>query len=140
MASHAHSSHDHGHGHGEPHPLVGHLVPYSTLFATGAALIVLTVITVAARYVDLGEANIYLAIGIAVVKATLVSLFFMHLRWDRPFNLMVLVGSMLFVVLMLVFCMMDVGQNMPTENKGNPAKVQQYLDANAPFAPVTSKK
>lgn len=140
MASHAHSSHDHGHGHGEPHPLVGHLVPYSTLLATGFALLVLTVITVAARYVDLGEANIYLAIGIAVVKATLVSLFFMHLRWDRPFNLMVLVGSMLFVVLMMIFCMMDVGQNMPTENKGNPAKVQQYLDANAPFAPVTSKK
>lgn len=140
MASHAHQSHDHGHAHGEPHPLVGHLVPYSTLFATGGALIVLTVITVAARYVDLGEANIYLAIGIAVVKATLVSLFFMHLRWDRPFNLMVLVGSMLFVVLMMVFCMMDVGQNLDSENKGNPAKVQQYLDANAPFAPVTSKK
>ena len=99
-----------------------------------------TVITVAARYIDLGEANIYLAIGIAVIKATLVSLFFMHLRWDRPFNLMVLVGSMLFVVLMMIFCMMDVGQNMPTENKGNPAKVQQYLDANAPFAPVTAKK
>lgn len=144
MASHAHQSHDHGHhhghAHGEPHPLVGHLVPYSTLFATGAALLVLTVITVAVRYVDLGEANIYIAIGIAVVKATLVSLFFMHLRWDRPFNLLVLVGSMLFVVLMMVFCMMDVGQNLPSENKGNPAKVQQYLDANAPFAPVTSKK
>jgi cytochrome c oxidase subunit 4 len=139
MASHA--AHDsHGHGHGEGHPLVGHLVPYSTLFATGGALLVLTVITVAARYVDLGEANIYLAIGIAVVKATLVSLFFMHLRWDRPFNLMVLVGSMLFVVLMMVFCMMDVGQNMVAENTGNPKNVQTYLDAHAPFAPVTSKK
>ena len=75
-----------------------------------------------------------------MVKATLVSLFFMHLRWDRPFNLMVLVGSMLFVVLMMVFCMMDVGQYHPTENKGNPPFVQSYLDANAPFAPVTSKK
>jgi cytochrome c oxidase subunit 4 len=137
MSSHA--AHGHGH-HGEQHPLVGHLVPYSTLFATGGALLVLTVITVAARYVDLGEANIYLAIGIAVVKATLVSLFFMHLRWDRPFNLMVLVGSMLFVVLMMVFCMMDVGQNMVAENTGNPKNVQTYLDANAPFAPVTSKK
>ena len=135
----ASGTHDH-HGHGEQHPLVGHLVPYSTLFATGFALLVLTVITVAARYVDLGEANIYLAIGIAVVKATLVSLFFMHLRWDRPFNLMVLVGSMLFVVLMMVFCMMDVGQYTATENKGNPKFVQNYLDANAPFAPVTSKK
>ena len=137
MASHA--AHD-SHGHGEPHPLVGHLVPYSTLFATGIALLFLTVITVAARYIDLGEANIYLAIGIAVVKATLVSLFFMHLRWDRPFNLMVLVGSMLFVVLMMVFCMMDVGQYQPTLNKGNPAKVQTFLDANAPYAPVTTKK
>jgi len=139
MASHAaHQSHDHGHGHGhgEPHPLVGHLVPYSTLFATGAALLVLTVITVAARYVDLGEANIYLAIGIAVVKATLVSLFFMHLRWDRPFNLMVLVGSMLFVVLMMVFCMMDTSQYRSTQFVGNPPEVEATLQANAPGAPV----
>ena len=133
MASHAaashaaHDSHGHGHGHGEGHPLVGHLVPYSTLFATGGALLVLTVITVAARYVDLGEANIYLAIGIAVIKATLVSLFFMHLRWDRPFNLMVLVGSMLFVILMMVFCMMDVGQYMGQENQGNAKQVQTYV-------------
>jgi len=93
----------------------------------------------AARYIDLGEANIYLAIAIAVVKATLVSLFFMHLRWDRPFNLMVLIGSMLFVVLMMVFCMMDVGQYKPSLNKGNPVKVQQFLDTNAPYAPVTKK-
>jgi cytochrome c oxidase subunit 4 len=136
MASASHAAHSHG---DEPQPLVGHLVPYSTLFATGLALLFLTVITVAARYIDLGEANIYLAIGIAVVKATLVSLFFMHLRWDRPFNLMVLVGSMLFVVLMMVFCMMDVGQYQPTINKGNPSKVQAYLDANAPYAPITKK-
>ena len=100
----------------------------------------LTIITVAARYIDLGEANVYLAIGIAVIKATLVSLYFMHLRWDRPFNLMMLVGSMLFVGLMMVFCMMDVGQNLASENKGNPSAVQNYLNANAPFAPITAKK
>lgn len=138
MASGTHAAHD-SHGHGDGHPLVGHLVSYSTLLGTGLALLVLTVITVAVRYVDLGEANIYIAIGIAVVKATLVSLFFMHLRWDRPFNLMVLVGSMLFVVLMMIFCMMDVGQYEPTINKGNPAAVQNFLNANAPFAPVTKK-
>jgi cytochrome c oxidase subunit 4 len=138
MASGSHAAHAHG-GHGDGHPLVGHLVSYSTLLGTGLALLVLTVITVAVRYVDLGEANIYIAIGIAVVKATLVSLFFMHLRWDRPFNLMVLVGSMLFVVLMMIFCMMDVGQYEPTINKGNPKAVQSFLDTNAPFAPVTKK-
>jgi hypothetical protein len=53
---------------------------------------------------------------------------------------MVLVGSMLFVVLMMVFCMMDVGQYQATLNKGNPAKVQTFLEANAPYAPVTTKK
>jgi len=132
------TSHAH-HGHGEPHPLVGHLVPYSTLFATGFVLLVLTIVTVAARYFDLGEANIYLAIGIAVVKATLVSLFFMHLRWDRPFNLLVLVGSTLFVILMMTFCMMDVGQYMSSQVPGNASEVQKYLDANAPFAPITAK-
>jgi cytochrome c oxidase subunit 4 len=89
---------------------------------------------------DLGEANIYIAIGIAVVKATLVSLFFMHLRWDRPFNLMMLVGSMIFVLLMMVFCLMDVGQNLSKENMGNPSAVQNYLNANAPFAPITAKQ
>jgi cytochrome c oxidase subunit 4 len=138
MASGSHAAHAHG-GHGDGHPLVGHLVSYSTLLGTGLALLVLTVITVAVRYIDLGEANIYIAIGIAVVKATLVSLFFMHLRWDRPFNLMVLVGSMLFVILMMVFCMMDVGQYMGSQIPGNAPEVQKYLDANAPFAPITSK-
>ena len=139
MASASHAAHD-SHKTGEVHPLVGHLVPCSTLFATGAALIVLTAITVAVRYMDLGEANIYIAIGIAVVKATLVSLFFMHLRWDRPFNLMMLVGSMIFVLLMMVFCLMDVGQNLSKENMGNPSAVQNYLNANAPFAPITAKQ
>ncbi len=137
--SHAHdSSASTSHG-GENQPLVGHLVPYSTLLATGMALLVLTVITVAVRYIDLGEGNIYIAIGIAVVKATLVSLFFMHLRWDRPFNLLVLVGSMLFVILMMCFCMMDVGQYADTITPGNPSAVQTYLDASAPGAPITAK-
>ncbi len=136
-ASHSHDSHGHA---GEAHPLVGHLVPYTTLLATGMTLLVLTIITVAVRYMDLGEANIYIAIGIAVVKATLVSLFFMHLRWDRPFNLLVLVGSMLFVILMMCFCMMDVGQYAHTIIPGNPSAVQTYLDANAPGAPITAKK
>jgi len=138
MASANHAAHG-AHSHGEGHPLVGHLVPYSTLLATGGALLFLTVITVAARYVDLGEANIYIAIGIAVVKAALVSLFFMHLRWDRPFNLLLLIGSMAFVVLMMAFCMMDVGQYDQSLNPGNAAEVQKFLQTNAPYAPVTTK-
>ena len=77
MADDAHA-HDH-HG-------VGHIVPYRILVATGGALFVLTWVTVAVARVNLGEANIFVALAIAAFKASLVALFFMHLRWDRPFN------------------------------------------------------
>ena len=122
------------------HPLVGHLVPVSTLLATASALLVLTVITVAVRYIDIGEFNLWVAIGIAVVKAGLVATFFMHLRWDRPFNLLVFIGCMLFVVLMMAFCVLDTSQYRSTQYTGNPPVAQETLDANAPGAPVARFK
>ncbi|MGA0286011.1 MAG: cytochrome C oxidase subunit IV family protein, partial [Phycisphaerales bacterium] len=83
----------HAHADGEVHPLVGHLVPIRTLVLTGLTLLFLTVVTVAVRYVDVGEFNIVIALAVAVVKAVLVVLVFMHLLWDRPFNSLVLLGS-----------------------------------------------
>jgi cytochrome c oxidase subunit 4 len=126
--------------HAASHPLVGHLVPVSTLLFTAFTLLVLTVITVAVRYIDIGEFNIWVAIGIAVVKAALVATFFMHLRWDRPFNLLVFVGCTLFVVLMMAFCVLDTGQYRASQYTGNPPVAQQTLDANAPGAPVALQK
>ena len=117
-----------------------HVASLRLLVTIMIVLMIGTWLTVSVTHFDFGFLNIWIGLGIATVKAILVALYFMHLRWDRPFNLMVLVGSMLFVVLMMVFCMMDVGQYMGTEHKGNPKAVQTYLDANAPFAPVTSKK
>jgi len=135
-----HSSHPgHGHGHDGDHPLVGHVVPLNLLFATGLALLALTVVTVAVRYVDVGEFNIWIALGVAVVKAALVVMIFMHLRWDRTFNLLTLVGSMLFVVLLIVFAMMDVQQYLPQLNTGNPKLVEETLLKDAPYAPITAK-
>jgi cytochrome c oxidase subunit 4 len=135
MAHHAH----HAHG-DEAHPEVGHVVPVRYLYAAGLALLVLTVVTVAVRYVDLGEANMPVALGIALVKATIVALIFMHLRWDRPFNLLVLVGSILFVLLLIAFASMDVHQYEPTIFTGNAPEAQATLDANAPGAPVAQMK
>jgi cytochrome c oxidase subunit 4 len=133
----AHSSHaSHGGASADAHPAVGHLVPTSTLVAAGLALLVLTVITVAVRYVDIGEFNIVVALAVAAVKAAIVILVFMHLRWDRPFNLLVLIGSILFVVLMIAFTAMDVGQYEPTIFRGNAPEAQTKLDAMAPGAPV----
>ena len=86
---------------------------------TAIALLVLTCITVAVRYVDVGEFNIVIALGIAVLKATLVAMFFMHLRWDRPFNGFVIVASIAFVVLFIGFAMTDSFEYRP--------EIDQYI-------------
>jgi len=134
------AAHHHHSGSHEPHPEVGHVVPVKYLVGAGLALLVLTVVTVAVRYVDLGEANMPLALGIALVKATIVALIFMHLRWDRPFNLLVLIGSIVFVLLLIAFVAMDVHQYEPTMFTGNAPDAQSTLDANAPGAPVAQAR
>lgn len=133
--------HDHhGHAGGEPHPLVGHLVPIRTLVLTGLALLFLTVVTVAVRYIDAGEFNIVIALGVAVVKAALVVLVFMHLLWDRSFNSLMLVGSIVFVVLLIGIAMTDTRMYNPSLYNGNPAAVQATLDTEAPYAPITADR
>jgi cytochrome c oxidase subunit 4 len=130
------STNDHLH---DDHGL-GHIVSPGILWATGITLIVLTVITVSVRYLDAGEMNVPIALGIAGVKATLVALFFMHLRWDRPFNGMIFVTSIILAVLFMMFALMDTGQYEPSVIEGNPVGVQETLDADAPLAPITSDR
>lgn len=135
MAHEAEANHDEEH---EEHGL-GHIVGYGPLFGTAIGLIVLTVLTVAVHAVDAGELNMPIALSIAGFKATLVCLYFMHLRWDRPFNSLMLVGSILFAVLLMVFVLMDSGQYSPQIIAGNPDKVQQTLETNAPGAPIAQQ-
>ena len=71
--------------HDAPHG-VGHVAPFKMLLGVFIALSILTVITVAASEFDFGEMNLIVAMIIAVIKAALVVLFFMHLIWDRPFQ------------------------------------------------------
>ena len=48
--------------------------------STLVALLILTAITVGASYIDFGSGNVVIALIIATIKATIVALFFMHLR------------------------------------------------------------
>ena len=108
--SHAqtHDDHDHDHDHG-----IGHITPVSLLLGVFALLMVFTVLTVAVTYVDLGPANIWIALGVAVVKAGLVGLYFMHLRYDSPFNALILVSAFLFLAVFIGISLMDTGEYQP---------------------------
>ena len=112
---------DHAHGHDDDHNDLAHVASIKVLLATGTTLLVLTLVTVLATKIDFG-ANINLAIAmvIAVTKATLVVLFFMHLRYDRLFHSVVFVSALLAASLFVGFTLMDTSQYQQT-NIWNPA-------------------
>jgi len=127
------AQHPHHHGSDHAHHGVGHIVSPKILIATAVALLFLTGLTVMSVRIDfaefdLKEMNIFVALGIAMVKATLVCLFFMHLRWDRPFNGFILVGSLGFVALFIAFAMTDSAEYQPEIQKIITPVIQTELD------------
>ncbi len=99
--SDAHAHDDHG---------IGHISPVWMLLLIFALLIFFTFITVAVTYIDLGAANIWIALAVAVVKAVLVGLYFMHLRYDSPFHSLILISAFLFLAVFIGFALMDTGE------------------------------
>jgi len=59
-----------------------HVVSPKIYFAVFASLMLLTALTVWAAFQDLGPFNLVVALGIATLKATLVVLYFMHVRYN----------------------------------------------------------
>ena len=78
-----------------------------TYFAVFAALMVLTALTLWAAFQHLGAWNTPVALGIAVTKATLVVLFFMHVRYSPKLTSLVISSSILFLIILFVITMSD---------------------------------
>ena len=71
----------------------GHVVPVWVYVLVFAALLLLTAATVGAALIDLGPLSVVVAVGIATAKASLVVLYFMHVRYSpRLVSLVVLAG------------------------------------------------
>jgi cytochrome c oxidase subunit 4 len=101
----AHGHDDHG---------LSHIMSPKMLIGVLGILIFLTLVTVVTATQPMfnfgAYPNLVIAMIIATTKATLVCLFFMHLLYDRKFNLVIFLGSLLFVLLFVSFTMMDSGQ------------------------------
>ncbi len=97
----------------EEHGELAHVASMKMLVGTFVALLILTVVTVAVAYVDVGSLNLVVALAVATIKASAVVLFFMHLRYDKPFHAVVFIGTLLFVVLFIGFALLDSRQYQP---------------------------
>jgi cytochrome c oxidase subunit IV len=95
------------------HENYAHAVPLPILLAVFGTLLVMTVLTVAVTWFNLGSWNLIIALGIATFKAALVVLFFMHLRYDNPFFAIVFITALVFVALFLGLTLLDTFQYQP---------------------------
>ena len=86
-----------------------HILPRSLYFGIFGILMALTIVTVAAAYVDLGNLNIIVAIAIALVKATFVILFFMHVKYSSKLTWVVVGAGVFWLIILLTMLMLDYG-------------------------------
>jgi cytochrome c oxidase subunit 4 len=84
-----------------------HVSPLSTYLTIFTALMVLSAITVGAAFVNLGSFNPVVALAIACVKATLVILYFMHVKYSSRLTKLTVVLSLFFVVILFLETLMD---------------------------------
>lgn len=101
--THPHDQHDHPND-GLVHV---HIHPEATYWKIFGALVFLTLLTVGLSRVHLGDWNFFIAVVVATIKAGLVASFFMHLKDDNRFNVLLFVGSLVFIGVFFIYTMND---------------------------------
>jgi cytochrome c oxidase subunit 4 len=84
-----------------------HVVPRKVYFAVFAALLVLTATTTSISFLDLGPWNTVAALGIAFLKATLVALFFMHVKYSPRLTQVTIAGGLFWLAILIVLTLSD---------------------------------
>jgi len=85
----------------------GHIVPKKVYYLIFGILMVCTLLTVWIAFLDLGPLNTIAAMTIAVFKATLVVLFFMHVKYGTRLTWAVVIGSVFWLLILLAFTLAD---------------------------------
>jgi len=85
-----------------------HIVPKRIYIAVFAALIVLTWVTTYVSTLDLGRFNIFVALSIAIFKASLVLMFFMHVKYGTRLTKMIVLSGIYWLILLLFIAMTDL--------------------------------
>jgi cytochrome c oxidase subunit 4 len=104
MNTHAHA---HPHAHGETEPEHEHVLPIGSYIAVYVALMVLLVATVGAAYIDLGWFNFTLTMLIAALKAVMILLIFMHVRYSDRLTWVFSSAAFLWLAILIAMSLND---------------------------------
>ena len=84
-----------------------HILPTRVYYTIFGILMLCTYLTVQIAFLDLGALNTIAALGIAVFKAVLVVLYFMHVKYSAKLTWAVVLGSVFWLLLMVALTMND---------------------------------
>jgi cytochrome c oxidase subunit IV len=84
-----------------------HVVPTRVYYLIFGILMICTALTVGIAFLDLGPFNVVAALTIAAFKATLVVLFFMHVKYSTRLTWAVVAGSVFWLGILLALTMGD---------------------------------
>ena len=84
-----------------------HILPKRLYYTIFAILMFCTYLTVQIAFFDLGPLNTIAAIGIACFKATIVILFFMHVKYSTRLTWAVVLGSIFWFGILIALTMSD---------------------------------
>jgi cytochrome c oxidase subunit IV len=85
-----------------------HIVPTRIYYGVFLALMILTGVTSWVAFIDLGSFNLVVALGIAILKASLVILFFMHVKYSSTLTKAVVASGFFFFLILVFFTMTDL--------------------------------
>ena len=84
-----------------------HILPKRVYYTIFAILLFCTYLTVQIAFLDLGPLNTIGALGIAIFKAVLVVLFFMHVKYSTRLTWAVVLGSVFWLGILLALTLSD---------------------------------
>ncbi len=98
------------------HDDIYHITPFKTYLNIFLILVGLTVLTVVTAQIDFGFLNTPIAFFIATIKAALVVLYFMHIKYDTPMNRAILASGFIFLCILFIIVAIDVATRAPIES------------------------
>ena len=84
-----------------------HILPTRVYYTIFAILLFCTYLTVQIAFLDLGAMNTVAALAIATFKATIVVLFFMHVKYSTRLTWAVVLGSVFWLGILLTLTLTD---------------------------------
>lgn len=84
-----------------------HVIPQKVYYLVFVTLILLTLVTVDVAFYNLGFLSLFIALGIATVKATIVAMYFMHLRYNLKLTWLFAGAGLLWLFIMFVLTIAD---------------------------------